>query len=125
MSNYSAIYWITRLDKICVLSVILLTIALIVIVVYHMGLYLECYYEEDKEEYHKSYAKYRNMAFCTAIISGLLLVFVPTKKDIIIIYAGGKTMDFVQSDSSCAKIPHQTTLIISEYLDKSIKELNK
>lgn len=52
-------------------------------------------------------------------------VFLPTQKEAIMIIAGGKTMDFIQKDTSVRKIPHQTTEFISEYLDKQIKELSK
>jgi len=49
----------------------------------------------------------------------------PSKNDMILIYAGGKTMDYVQKDTSLQKIPYQTTAIISDYLDKTIKEMKK
>lgn len=52
----------------------------------------------------------------------LVLIFLPTRNEVIAIYAGGKTLDFAQQDSSLAKIPAQTTEVISNYLDKMIKE---
>jgi hypothetical protein len=49
----------------------------------------------------------------------------PTRNEAILIMAGGKTLDFAQSDTSLSKIPYEATEIISGYLEKSIKELKK
>ena len=125
MDNYSKIYWLTRLDNIQAFFIIAFTISMIVLLVYHLAMLIECYDEDDRKEYKQNWSKYKNIAFWTTLIIGILLVFTPTKNDMILIYAGGKTMDYVQSDSSLSKIPYQTTTIISEYLDKSINELKE
>ena len=39
--------------------------------------------------------------------------------------AGGKTMDFIESDTSINKIPAQTTKLITNYLEQQIKEVKK
>lgn len=51
--------------------------------------------------------------------------FIPDKDEAILILAGGATMNYIQKDSSLSKIGPQTTLIISQYLDSKIKELEK
>ena len=125
MDNYSKIYWLTRLDNIQAFFIIAFTISMIVLLVYHLAMLIECYDDDDRKEYKQNWSKYKNISFWTSLIIGILLVFTPTKNDMILIYAGGKTMDYVQSDSSLSKIPYQTTTIISEYLDKSINELKE
>ena len=59
------------------------------------------------------------------IIAACIRLFLPTKNEMIMIYAGGKAMDFVQQDSSINKIPAQSTKIISDYLDKTIEDLKE
>ena len=122
MNNYSKIYWLTRLDNIQAFFATAFAISLIILFVYHLiMLYLS--FDNDVKEYNRNWSKYRNISLWVGLVSGIFLVFIPTKNDIILIYAGGKTMDFVQSDTSLSKIPYQTTSIISEYLDRSIEEL--
>ena len=60
-----------------------------------------------------------------AFFAGLFAAIIPDRQDAIMIIAGGKAMNYVQSDSSLNKLPYQTTAIISEYLDKQIEELKK
>ena len=67
----------------------------------------------------------RTIAIISLILCIIITNLIPSKKEAIVILAGGKTMDFVQSDSSLSKIPHQATTIISSYLDKTIKEIKR
>ena len=67
----------------------------------------------------------KKVCYPLLFISIVLATFLPSKDDMILIYAGGKAMDFVQADSSINKIPAQTTKFIKDYLDKQVKELNK
>jgi uncharacterized membrane protein len=124
MNNYAKLYWLTRLDNITIALSVLLCLSLVVLIFYLVHLFVEGYDAEDLAAHKKRYGKYINMSIWSLVISSIVLVFMPTKNDLILIYAGGKTMDYVQSDTSLSKIPYQTTAIISQYLDKSIKELN-
>jgi len=125
MNNYSKIYWLTRLDNIQVFFITALSISIFIFFAYHVIKGIECDWDEEKENFEKAYGKYKTISFWTSIIAGFILVFMPTKTDIILIYAGGKTMGYVQTDTSLSKIPYQTTAIISKYLDNSIKEMEK
>jgi len=79
--------------------------------------------KEDADAYKKNWKWHRVLSFVFAIISGISLIFIPSRDEAIMILAGGKTMDYIQSDTSLNKLPYQTTQIISEYLDKKIKDL--
>lgn len=125
MSNYAKLYWLTRLDSIQGLCIFLLIITPIVLIVYYVNRYDDCYDQDDRDAYDKSKGKIKNTAWFIMILSCCILTFLPSKNEAILIMAGGKTMDFVQQDTSISKIPSQTTLIISQYLDKTIKDLNK
>lgn len=121
MSTYSQLYWLTRVDDIkCFLLVlvILFSMASFFILLYIM---IE---EPDDDTWVVRKHPLRWM-ICIISICSLFLMFVPSKKDIIFIVAGGKTIDFVKSDTSITKIPAQTTAIISDFLDKQLREMNK
>lgn len=130
MSNYSKLYWLTRLDNIQSLFIAFVIISIILIIVYNAGYGIIDEYQEEKTKKKKDMFVKKYSWLCKAFIplllaSMIVLTFLPSKKDMIIIYAGGKTMDYIQSDTSLSKIPYQTTSIISEYLDKQLKELKK
>lgn len=125
MDNYSKLYWLTRLDGIVAFFSAIASISGII------GLLIGVYYvivydKDDMDSIIENKIKSAFKTCCFAFpISLLALVFVPTKNDMIIIYAGGKTMDYVKQDTSLQKIPAQTTKIISNYLDNAIKDLEK
>lgn len=131
MSTYSKLYWLTRLDSI---HTLFLTFAIVLAVV---GIALTIYaaMSADFDELHfgDELTKRRDgrkkitsklwMAFVGSALFGILTALIPTKNEAIFIVAGGKTIDWVQQDSSINKIPSQTTLIISDFLEKQIKEI--
>lgn len=124
MSNYSKIYWLTRMDSIHTAFQLLLSCAIILLVVYSMLLVMILSDGDDIHAFKKYWSKYTSASSWIAVISIIMVIFLPTKDDLILIYAGGKTMDFVQQDSSLSKIPSQSTYIITEYLNKTIKEFD-
>lgn len=123
MDNYSKIYWLTRLDNIQSGITTIFVISIIAIFIYYFIMLIVSDDPDATESMIKNYGKKATIAFWVGIISGIFLIFIPTKNDMILIYAGGKTMNYIQSDTSLNKLPYQTTTIISNYLDKTIKEL--
>lgn len=119
MNNYFKIYWLTRLDNIQnIFFAGCLVLGFLILITY------VCRAIEG--EYLLLSKKYsRIIAIISFILCIIIANLIPTKKEAIIILAGGKTMDFVQSDTSLSKIPTQTTTIISSYLDKTIKEIKR
>ena len=120
MNNYVKIYWLTRLDYIQGVFLAAALISWTVFVIYQIVKLCDTY---DTEGYKKEWGIYNKVSIYVGIIATIIAVMTPSKDDMIMIYAGGKTMDYVQSDSSLSKIPEQTTTIISNYLDNRIKEI--
>ncbi len=130
MSNYSKMYWLTRLDCINGLFIWLIIVSALTIIIFIIAkpVCISDVYEEEKIKINQLFKKRQwiiKLSVPVLIISVIGITFLPTKNDIIYIYAGGKTMGFIQSDTSINKLPAQTTKIISDYLDKNIKELNQ
>jgi len=125
MTNYEKLYWLTRLDNIQGFVTTGLIISSVVLFMWYMGMFITCYDSEDIKRYSTNHSKYRLLSFWIAIIFSILLVFIPSKNDALLIIAGGKTMDYIQKDTSLSKIPYQTTSIISRYLDKELEELKE
>lgn len=133
MSNYSKLYWLTRLDNINGFAIVIAIISIVTIAI----TLIWCAITSDFDEYEsrdeigkrkalrakaRGYIKSYVISF---VVSLVLLIFLPTKNEVIFIVAGGKTMNFIQSDTSINKIPAQTTAIISDFLQKQIGDMNK
>ena len=132
MSTYSKLYWLTRLDG---LGHLFGTIAILSFLCM-VGILIFCLisasddefsWNKDKMQERKLYRtkvkglyKYFIPSF---FISFLLCILTPTKNEAIFIVAGGKTIDWIQSDTSTVKIPAQTSKIISDFLEKQITEM--
>ena len=123
LNNYSQLYWLTRLDGIKGFSVTVLVICGILSIATFLWVAIEGNWMD--EEKLNPLKKWRNGLFIATFVFGLISIFIPTKNEMIFIYAGGKTMDFIDSDTSINKIPAQTTKIITDYLEKQIKETNE
>lgn len=130
MNNYSKIYWFTRLDN---LNAFLIGVALfcfVLVFIWLMWAYVfsdKMFANKDEEieidARRKTVTKRAKIFIPIGFLFLLISAFIPTKNEVLLIMAGGKTLDFVQSDTSLSKIPSQTTSIISQFLEKQLKEL--
>jgi hypothetical protein len=129
MSNYAKIYWLTRLDSLNVLFFTIAVISTIILLVYALVYVITAATEEwdegERKAYEANWGWIKNSCLFVSIVCGLCATFIPTKNEALLIYAGGKTLNYVQSDTSLAKIPNQATSIVSEYMDKALKELKE
>lgn len=128
MTNYSKIYWLTRLDQIQNLVTIVTIIFFVVAIMYPIVRYavMDIEMSDSALEKWDKRAKWKLRWFgFISILIMLIGIFTPSKNEMILIMAGGKTMDFVEKDTSLSKIPYQTAAIISSYLENSIQEMKK
>jgi len=121
MNNYAKLYWLTRLDSLNSLFIATAVIAGILIVLHFI---IKGVSSIEEDEPCCILKKWQLNTFMIAGITSVILTsFLPNKNEAILIMAGGKAMDYIQSDTSLSKVPYQTTSIISEYLDKTLKEM--
>lgn len=133
MSIYSKLYWLTRLDGIQGLFIAFAVIAFIAVVAIIIWRLINADFDEfhTEKEIEKRSNNRKTLGNKIKWILPLGFVFfilsflIPTKNEMIFIVAGGKTIDWVQNDTSIYKIPSQTTAIISDFLDKQIKKMNE
>lgn len=128
MTNQSSLYWLTRLDPILNMSSVLIAVSSVALIIFCIIIYgmipdMYNYTKERKKELFKSKRGIRNAMITVLLISILIQLFLPSRNEAIFIVAGGKTLDYVQSDTSLSKIPYQATTIISQYLDNQLKQI--
>jgi hypothetical protein len=130
MTNYSKLYWLTRLDYFTtyfqVAAFLLIAISAIMLLVAFVIRDKEFCNEKECLEIDTFRKKTKGSVRWLVAIGVVLItirVFIPSRNEIIFIMAGGKTMDYIQSDSSLQKIPYQATKLVSDYMEKSINEI--
>ena len=130
MSNYFWIYLITRLDIFIGLSMAFAIISALFTVVTYAWKSMEFSedYEGDRIKIVRA-NKTIKLALRICIIFTVVASLLPSSKEAIMIYAGGKTMDYIQQDTSLQKIPYKATEIVikkmDEYLNEGEKEVEK
>lgn len=133
MSIYSKLYLLTKLDNIygfiIFIGILLCFITVALIIWYNITKYEDiCDFSKVERRLHsilleKIKHKVRLIIpFCVLFL--ILMILFPSKRDIIFIIAGGKTIEFIQNDTNIKKIPNMTTEYLYEILDKKINELN-
>lgn len=127
MSNIALIYWLTRLSNISNFFLTLGVISTIIIGIGILGYSIAIVnYPTDEEEVR--FRAIRKKFISRTWIPILLFIFyilTPNTKEAMLIIAGGKTLDYVQSDTSLQKIPYKTTELILKKMDEYVDETTK
>jgi hypothetical protein len=126
METTTQLYWLTRLDGISAAFMVLCIgsfIGLLLSFIFYTSEVTSSY--GVNKELANNLKKWLNKCSIIFTISLLGALFIPSKNDVIFIIAGGKTIDFVKSDTSLNKIPSQTTKLITDYLQEQIDKNQK
>lgn len=113
------LYWITRLEYIQVIFTVFLIISLVAIVA--SVLFLFC---DDFEEDNPAW-KILKKAIPVALISSLGLVFVPSTKDMFLIYGIGGTVDFLKDNPTAQQLPDKCIEALDKFMDEYMNEDNE
>lgn len=145
MSWYKIFYWLTRADSIkdffdsvSNIFVFFTFIFFIVLVITNIGKAIQISENniEDEEEEKKDATirawelakKYSTKLFYPFLIITLITwtvyVFIPTKKDCLLIIAGGAVGNFITSDSSAKQLPSDVTKFLHLSLKKETEDLS-
>lgn len=127
------IYWITRLDGINTFLSILVVLGVIALVLFIIGYwakeYLKPYIDEyvDDDEYVVAcmMPKFSKPFVIAGVVATLLLIFIPTTKEALLIYGVGGAIDYVQSNETIKKLPDKAVEALDKYLDELNYERDK
>ena len=126
MSNMVLIYWLTRLSSIqglfATAAIITSTFIAAGLLAYTVQL-VDCYENEQKEIKQKR--KWFVNRIWIVCLLWVVTILTPDTKEAMLIIAGGKTMDYVQQDTSLQKIPYKATELILKKMDQYIDETSK
>ena len=110
------IYWLTRIgvmgktcEIITIVGIVILTIGVIV-----LPMILDIIKTEDT----KKTAKKAIRTFIVIWIVGVIgYIFIPTKKEMMMIYGLGSTIDYIKSNDKAKQLPDKAVDALTRYLD--------
>ena len=110
--SYFLIYLITIADNIKVFGTILSVILVILTFCY----ILLCYLEYDGKP------KYTKRLVASFIFFLSVATLTPSTNKMLLIVAGGQTLNYIEQDENLKKIPYKATEVVAQYLDSKLKE---
>ena len=113
------LYWITRCDGICTVAIIFLVLSAIALSLALLG-----YFVGEDEKDKKITKKVFKISIPIFTVSMLLVVFVPTTKEALLIYGVGGTMDYVKSNPTAKKLPDKCINALDKWVDSFYSEKN-
>ena len=109
--NYFLIYLITIADNIKVFGVILSVI---------LG-FISCHILLYCSEYG-GIPKYTKRLVASFIFFLSVATLTPSTNKMLLIVAGGQTLNYIEQDENLKKIPYKATEVVAQYLDSKLKE---
>lgn len=102
------IYWLTRLDAVCIVSLAVFFVCTIWGVAYIL-------FSDDSIRDTIARLKWVLVADVLALLS---LLFVPDTKDALVIYGLGSTKDWIESNEKAKEIPQKAIDALDKYLSE-------
>lgn len=118
----SILYWINVLDNINFLFILIFIASLLFSVACFIA-NLTCTASEVSETLdYKRFINAKNWAYTLLIISTLIITFVPSKRELYIIYGVGGTMDYLKENPTAKELPDKCIKALDTWVDNLNKE---
>lgn len=114
----SEIYWISRLDYICNLFIVLSIIFGTIVVIGGFTLVLSDRLDND----YPTILKIVKRSILILGFSLLGVIFLPNTKQAYMIWGLGGTIDYIKSNETVQKLPDKTIQCLDKFLDKYLNE---
>lgn len=114
----SEIYWISRLDYICNLFIVLSIIFGTIVVVGGFTLVVS----DRSDNNYPTILKIVKRSILILGFSLLGVIFLPNTKQAYMIWGLGGTIDYIKSNETVQKLPDKTIQCLDKFLDKYLNE---
>lgn len=120
----STLYWINVLGNFYELCMIIFVISALLGITFFLA---TIFHEDDiksdlSKVGYKRFVKVRNTNCIVLIISTLVLVFLPTKNQLYIIYGVGGTLDYLKENPTAKELPDKCIKALDTWVDNLNKE---
>lgn len=113
----STLYWISVLDNINFLFVFIFIVSLLSSVA-SILINLTCTVDEISETLdYKRFIRTKHWAYTLLIISILVITFVPSKRELYIIYGIGGTIDYLKENPTAKELPDKCIKALDTWID--------
>lgn len=114
------IYWIQRLGDLNTLMWVVFVIAIIVCVVVCMwrAVIGNNVYFDSEENFVKIWRKILSKALIVSIVSVLGAIFIPTTKEMYVIYGVGGTIDYLKENETAKQLPDKVINALDIWVDE-------
>lgn len=115
----SELYWLSVLGNLNDLGEVIVVLSFVVFIA--LGLWLILCSEDDLEpsSFIKKVFKGSMFAFVFGVV---MVIFIPSQKNLLIIYGVGGTIDYLKETKDANKIPDKCIKALDKYLDDALKE---
>lgn len=110
------IYWIQRLGSLSTVSTAVAVISGCTLVLF-VGLIVLAGEYDDFEEVPQKIISYLKKLFFTLVVSTLMAIFVPSEKDLYVIYGVGGTIDYLKSNDTAKQLPDKAIKALDAWID--------
>lgn len=118
----STLYWITVLDNIKFLFVLIFIVSFIFSIACVIT-NLACSVDELSEVFnYKCFIKTKHWAYTLLIISTLVVIFVPSENQLYKIYGVGGTIDYLKDNPTAKELPDKCIKALDTWVDNLNKE---
>ena len=118
----STLYWINVLDNINFLFVFIFMVSLTLSVASVLVNLVWTTDEISETLDYKRSTKTKNWAYTLLIISTLVITFVPSKRELYIIYGIGGTIDYLKENPTAKELPDKCIKALDTWVDNLNKE---
>lgn len=116
------LYWINVLDNINFLFVLIFIASLIFSATIALINLVDTTDEISEALDYKRFTKTKHWAYTLLIISTLVIIFVPSKRELYIIYGVGGTIDYLKDNPTAKELPDKCTKALDTWVDNFNKE---
>ena len=120
----SELYWITRLDNLVAMFMILAILFGIAAIVCLIIWLCELGFDEEYSTLSKTTRKLCITSTIICLISIFSAVFIPSTKEFCFMYVGSNIIDYVENNEKLKEMPDKVIDLADEYLDKMLNDEN-
>lgn len=116
------IYWLQVVGNLCSLTVVAMVIAIIALIVLTIGYCTFEVYNDDDRATQAAIVKWLKRSAVVIIVSAVGMVFIPSDKELMVIYGIGGTIDYIKSNDKAKELPDKVVDALTRYVDSIEKE---
>lgn len=120
----SELYWIGRVgamdSALCWIIIILAIVGLVGLFFSFLALM-----EEEENDFIIKLRRYTKASLIAFVSLLFIKVFIPSTKEMYIVYGVGGTIDYIKQDSIANQLPHKVIEACDKFLEQELKEDNE